>query len=118
VTILLVDDNAQMRRLLRSLVEDFADVVCECEDGVAVLAAYQSCQPDWVLMDFKMKEIDGLSATHQLLGAFPGAKVVFLTNYDDAPMRQAARRAGACEFVSKDNLSLLRSILAPPTGTC
>ena len=51
-----------------------------------------------------MKTADGIAIAGQLYAAFPEAKIVIVTNYDDADLRQAAREAGACGYVLKENL--------------
>jgi CheY-like chemotaxis protein len=109
--ILIVDDNNQVRRMIRNLVEDLDVDFCECEDGSEALSAYRENHPDWVLMDVQMKEMDGLTATRQIKSFFPKAKVIILTNHSDAKTRQAAMDAGASEFVGKENLIALRDII-------
>jgi CheY-like chemotaxis protein len=110
-SLLIVDDNAELRRLLRVLVEDLFDECFECADGVAAVAAYQEHHPDWVLMDIQMKGGDGLSATQQITAAAPEAKIVIVTHFASAKMQAAARAAGAIGFVSKDNLLEVRHVL-------
>ena len=109
--LLIVEDHPAMRRLLRRMLADLAEEIIECQDGCEVLETYTRCQPDWVLMDIEMKQIDGIRATRQLMTAFPDAKVVTVTNYDDRVLRTAAQQAGACGYVLKDNLLELRGLL-------
>lgn len=109
--ILIVDDNNEVRRMIRNLVEDLETEFCECSDGVQALSAYQENSPDWVLMDVQMKEMDGLTATRQIKESFPEAKVIILTNHSDAKTKQAAIDAGASGFVGKENLTVLREII-------
>ena len=104
MNLLIVEDNVIMRSLLRRMVAGLASVIYECGDGAEALAIYATHQPDWVLMDIRMKRIDGLQATRQIKAAFPDARVIIVTNHDDADSREAARAAGACEYVLKDNL--------------
>jgi len=90
---------------------DLAERIVECEDGSEALAAYEQHHfsgADWVLMDVSMKVMDGLTATRQILSVFPAARIVITTRFDDAEMREAARQAGACGFVPKDDLMALR----------
>ncbi len=110
--LLIVDDNSQVRRLIRSLVEDLVDQCYECADGAGVLAAFVRHQPDWVLMDIQMKEMDGLAAIRQIKAAFADACIIVVTDFDDPGMRAEARRAGACDYVVKENLLRLRQLLA------
>ena len=112
---MIVEDNLDMRNLIRSLLEDLADDIRECSDGEEALAAYIDQQPDWVLMDIKMNRMDGLAATREIVSADPGAKVMIVTAYDDAELREASRRAGACAYVVKENMMSLRRILGQPT---
>ena len=74
--LLIVEDSAQMRRMMKSLVSDLATELYECAAGAGALSAYREHRPDWVLMDIKMKEIDGLAATRQIKVAFPETRVL------------------------------------------
>jgi DNA-binding NarL/FixJ family response regulator len=102
--LLIVDDNAAVRRLIRSIVLPFASEIFECTDGADALSAYQAEGPDVVLMDIRMSEVDGIQATRQIKAADPAAKIVIVTDYDDDALRAAAMRAGACGYALKDNL--------------
>lgn len=115
LNLLVVEDNRAMRGLIKSIVADLAGDVSECGDGAEALSAYAARHPDWVLMDISMKGLDGISATRQIKAAFPGARIIIVTDYDDSKLREAARDAGACEYVTKENLLDLRRILAAPT---
>lgn len=109
---LIVENNTQMRRLIAQIVGKSSDVVFECEDGAEALAAYREHLPDWVLMDIEMPQTDGISATRQIIAAFPEAKIAIVTDYDHANLREAATEAGACEYIVKENLTELRRLLA------
>ena len=115
--ILIVENSPRMRRTIRSLLAGLAHEVFECEDGSQALAAYQTHRPDWVLMDIGLKEVDGIVVTGTLKAAFPEAKVVIVTDYDDARLRQAAQHAGACAYVLKEDLFELRVIINAPSDT-
>ena len=111
MSLLIVEDNAKMRRMLKSLVADLASAVHECADGAGALAVYAAQRPDWVLMDIAMKDLDGISATRQIKAAYPDARIIIVTGYDEAELRQAAREAGACDYVLKENLLEVRRLL-------
>ena len=96
-----------MKTFLQDLTEDFR----ECEDGNQALSAYRKFHPDWVLMDWEMKQMDGLTATKQIIENFPEAQVLLVTQYNDRELREAATDAGACGFVLKEDLQSLRSII-------
>lgn len=100
-----------MRREIKLFVSDLAEEIAECGDGQEALAAYSAQHPDWVLMDIRMEKVDGLTATRQIKAAHPEARIMILTSYDDDELREAARSAGACEYVTKQNLLEVRRIL-------
>jgi CheY-like chemotaxis protein len=108
---LIVEDNENMRRMLRGIVAELAGQTHECADGSGALAAYAEHRPDWVLMDIKMAGMDGITATRQITRSFPDARVMVVSDYNDPGLRAAAREAGACEYVSKENLHDLCRIL-------
>ena len=109
--ILIVEDNPSVRRMIRGLIAPLAAEIHECADGAEALAAYTRHRPDFVLMDIAMGEVDGITATAQIVTADPTAKVLIVTSYDGAELRQAAGEAGACGFVLKENLLDLRHML-------
>ena len=109
--VLIVDDSEQMRQLERTYIESLADDIRECADGSEALAVYTNFEPDWVLMDWKMKEMDGLTATQQIMKSYPQARILFITQFDDDFLRQSAREAGAYGYLLKEDLSGLRSII-------
>jgi CheY-like chemotaxis protein len=110
-SLLIVEDSEPMRRMIKSLVVDLAETIYECAGGVEALGLYQAHQPDWVLMDIQMEPVDGIIATRQIKAAFPDVKIMMITNYGDPQMREAARLAGASEYVVKENLLDVRRIL-------
>ncbi len=109
--VLVVDDSREMRQTIRSLLDDSSEIY-ECSDGSEVLREYAKVLPDWVLMDIKMKRMNGIAATRELLAKYPDARVVMLTQYGDKELREAARQAGASDYVCKENLLDVRTILS------
>ena len=109
--LMIVEDNEPMRRLMRSFVAPLADQICECGNGAEAVAAYAVQRPDWVLMDVEMQPLDGLSATRQIKARFADAKIIIVTQYNDAETRRAAHEAGAVDYVLKENLDAVRKIL-------
>ena len=110
-TLLIVDDNREMRELMRRITGKVSRQIFECEDGDEVLAAFMQHHPDWVVMDVEMKRMDGLQATAGLTKQYPEAKVIIVTNHTDPQTREAASEAGARYFLGKDDLLLLRRII-------
>lgn len=109
--VLIVEDDRAMRELIKRVLGLVADSFCECSDGSAALATYEAERPDWILMDIRLNEVDGLVATQQITTAWPGARVLIVSSYNDASLREAARRAGACGYVLKENLLELVRLL-------
>ena len=113
--VLIVEDNPAMRRVIRRTVAEVADEISECSDGAAACSLYDEVRPDWVLMDIEMGEVNGLLATRRITAAYPEARIVIVTNHNDQWIREAARQAGACGYVLKEDLLALRQMLkAPP----
>ncbi|MGF1654462.1 MAG: response regulator [Actinomycetales bacterium] len=104
VRVLVVDDDPLVRSALRLMLGGSATVemVGEVGDGDEVAEAVSRLDPDVVLMDIRMRRMDGLAATRQLRAA-PGApEVLVLTTFDADDSVVAAVRAGAAGFLLKD----------------
>ncbi|MGQ0804290.1 MAG: response regulator transcription factor [Actinomycetota bacterium] len=104
IQVLLVDDQELVRAGLRRILhpDEGFEIVGECEDGDEVEEAVRRLSPDVVVMDVRMKRVDGAEATRRL-GARDGAPpVLVLTTFDDDDVLSAALRAGAAGFQLKD----------------
>jgi CheY-like chemotaxis protein len=110
--ILIVDDNAGIRRVLRRSLEETASEIRECADGCDALGTYEKYRPDVVLIDVRMAVMDGLTATRLIRSSDPAARVIIVTDYDDEDLRAAALKAGACNFLLKEELANLPEIVA------
>lgn len=73
--LLIVEDNPEMRRLLAGTLKHLAEQIYECTDGAEAVAAYQASDPDWVLMDIKMKRVDGIVATRLIKERWPASQM-------------------------------------------
>jgi CheY-like chemotaxis protein len=102
--LLIVEDSLSVRQILKSVVAPLAMEITECGDGGEALALYTSNRPDFVLMDVDLGEMDGITATRRIKANDPNAKIIIVTNYDENDLREAARKAGACGYVLKENL--------------
>jgi len=109
--IMIVDDHAEMRRLLRSALSHLTNEFVECADGADAVAAFPQQQPDWTIMDVGMQGMDGLEATRRIRSQSPSARILILTQHDSPPIRSAAFAAGACAYLSKDQLAEIETTL-------
>lgn len=101
--------------MIRNIINDLVSEVYECDDGVKALAAYREHRPDWVLMDIRMKQMNGFEATRQIKAAYPAARIIMVTVCKGDDMKAEARAAGATAYVVKDNLQELHLVLAKRT---
>jgi two-component system response regulator DegU len=102
--LLLVDDNSRIRKMMRSIYSPHFDEIIECDDGDKAIAEFNNELFDWVVIDIKMKEMDGIEATEKIISANPEAKVIIVSQYNDETTINAVKKAGAIGFVSKENL--------------
>lgn len=110
--VLVVDDNTDMRTLIRSILEPAGQVVHECADGPGALEAYSQLHPECVLMDIELPGMAGIAVTRALRRMDADARVIIVTGHDDEPYRRAAADAGAAAFVRKEDLLVLPALLA------
>ncbi|MGE2834025.1 response regulator [Mycobacterium sp. SMC-4] len=116
---LLVDDQELVRSGLRRILrrKDGIAVVGECADGDEVPAAVAEYRPDVVVMDLRMKRVNGIEATRRLTEA-GGPPVLALTTFSDEELLSGVIRAGAAGFVLKDSPAeeLIRAVHAVARG--
>jgi RNA polymerase sigma factor (sigma-70 family) len=103
VRVLIVDDDDLMRAGLRAVLasDDSIEVVGEAGDGREAAPLSRSLQPDVVLMDVRMPDVDGITATGEVLEAAPDTRVVILTTFEQDDYVFGALRAGASGFLLK-----------------
>ena len=103
VRVLIVDDDDLMRAGLRGVLasDESIDIVAEASDGRDALYRARLHTPDVVLMDVRMPDLDGISATEELLAAMPDTRVVILTTFEQDDYIFGALRAGASGFLLK-----------------
>ncbi|MGH2743746.1 MAG: response regulator [Thermoleophilaceae bacterium] len=103
VRLLIVDDDGLMRAGLRGVLsnDDAIEVVGEADDGRDAVYRTRLLHPDIVLMDVRMPNLDGISASRELLEAFPEVRVVILTTFEQDDYIFGALSAGASGFLLK-----------------
>ena len=103
VKVLIVDDDALMRAGLRGVLasDEGIELVGEADDGRQAAYRTRLLEPDVVVMDVRMPDLDGISATREVLEAFPDVKVVILTTFEQDDYIFGALSAGASGFLLK-----------------
>jgi DNA-binding NarL/FixJ family response regulator len=103
VRVLIVDDDDLMRAGLRGVLssDDAIEVVGEAGDGRDAIYRARLLNPDVVLMDVRMPDLDGISATRELIAASPDIRVVVLTTFEQDDYIFGALSAGASGFLLK-----------------
>ncbi len=104
ISVLVVDDDPFVRRGVADIfaATDDIEVVADVDDGDRVLSAVHRFHPDVVLMDLKMRRMDGLAATEQLMALPNPPRVIAMTALDVDDLVVRAVSAGAHSFISKD----------------
>nr|WP_083518964.1 response regulator transcription factor [Serinicoccus chungangensis] len=102
--VVMIDDDPLVRAGLRMLLggPDGVDVVAEGEDGGQAVELVGRHRPDVLVIDVRMARTDGVSATREVLAAYPDVQVLILTTFDADALVLEALRAGARGFVLKD----------------
>jgi DNA-binding NarL/FixJ family response regulator len=102
IKILLADDHALLREGLKKSFESAGDeVVGEASTGEEAVALARALQPQGVLMDLSMPDMDGIEATRRIRQELPGTRVAVLTMHDDIDKTRDAIAAGASAYLSK-----------------
>jgi DNA-binding NarL/FixJ family response regulator len=103
VRVLLVDDDDLMRAGLRAVLssDETVEVVGEASDGHVGVERARALQPNVVLMDVRMPDLDGIAATSEVVGTSPEVKVVILTTFEQDDYIFGALNAGASGFLLK-----------------
>jgi DNA-binding NarL/FixJ family response regulator len=103
---LIVDDEDDMRALLRNLIEianDGLSVAGEAADGDQALRCWREAQPDVIVLDQRMPGLSGLETAEKILAEAPSQMIVLFTAYADEMVKEAADRIGVRACVPKDD---------------
>ena len=104
--VLLADDYPQIREWLKFVLESSGFVVdAEAANGREAVFMTRRYQPDLVIMDLQMPELNGLKAAQMILGSFPATHVIMLTTYASEPAVREGLRIGIRGFVAKNGRS-------------
>ena len=102
-TVLVVDDNADTRVVVRWMLESWGCRVLEAADGREALEAVVESRPDLVVMDLSMPRVDGYDAIRSIRAReeFASLPIIAVTAFDRADSREGAASAGCDHFLSK-----------------
>lgn len=104
INLILADDHHVIREGLRLIIEREKDlwVVAEADSGRAALSAVKEFNPDLVVMDVSMPELNGMDATRKILSEAPGTKVLALSMYSDKRFVEGMFQAGVSGYILKN----------------
>jgi DNA-binding NarL/FixJ family response regulator len=110
--LMIVDDHAHTREMIRKFLDFPGMTYCECSSGDEAVAAAREFKPNWVTMDVHMPGLNGFQSTEALRVAHPSARVMIVTSDNQPHFRQLSREVGAIGLIAKENLMALRMMLA------
>ncbi len=104
IRVVVVDDHQAVRKGLTALIQGFEDLelVGQASNGAEAVRLCDKVQPDVVLMDLVMPEMDGIEATEIILARHPNIGVLALTSFRDEDLIDAMLEAGAVGYLLKD----------------
>ena len=104
IRVVIVDDHAMLRRGLRFFLSSFEDLelVGEASSGKEALTLCAQVEPDVVLMDMVMAEMDGADTTRIIREKYPGVQVIALTSFQEEDLVERALQAGAIGYLLKN----------------
>jgi len=108
---MIVDDNELMRKEIFKSVAQQTDTVLECDDGETALSNCVDFKPDWILMDIRMKGMNGITAAKRIKENIPDINIAFVTGYDNYSYRQEAKSLSIEHYFIKTNLLDIRKVL-------
>jgi CheY-like chemotaxis protein len=109
--VMIVDDHAGVRNMIRQLLAAPGDSFVECATASHAVEAARDFKPDYVTMDVRLPDLSGLEAACAIRDVHPPSRIIIVTSYDQPFLRQTASELGAIAYVLKDDLSKLRSLL-------
>jgi len=104
IRVMIVDDHAMVRSGLKAFLEVFDDLefAGEAAGGSEAVCMCDECEPDVILMDLIMPDLDGASATRQIRSRHPEVQVIALTSYKEEDLVQGALQSGAIGYLLKN----------------
>ena len=120
--VMIADDVKLARHLIRGILTAAGhEIVCEATDGLQAVEGYRQYKPDIVLMDIAMAEMDGVTATREIISEFPKARIVMVSATSTKETVKKSAQAGAADYIVKPAraetlLGVIDRALAGPPG--
>jgi two-component system invasion response regulator UvrY len=104
---ILADDHEVVRRGIKQVLEEKGEIkiIGEVTDGSQAIEQFEALQPDLIIMDISMPNVDGLEASKQILLKYPSAKILMLTMHSEEQYAVRTLRAGALGYITKNSKS-------------
>jgi two-component system LytT family response regulator len=112
--IMIVDDHADMRRMIKSIILISCGnnvEIFECESGEEAVIQFPVFKPTCILMDIQLINMTGLEAAEQILQQDPKASIVMVTGHNSTTFRERANSLAIVDYISKENLSRIGPLL-------
>jgi CheY-like chemotaxis protein len=120
--LMIVDDHASAREMIRKFLTLPGITFCECASGDEALLRARDFQPDWITVDVNMPGLNGFQSAEALRLEHPSARVIIVTGYNEPHFRKLSKSVGAVGLICKENLMSLQLMLSDelsrqfPTG--
>ena len=103
INILVVDDHAVVRAGLRAVIQSDPDlnIIAEATGGLEALSLIEKTQPDVIVLDLSMPDMDGIMVTKEVHARYPGIRILILTVHEDEAMLREVMRSGASGYILK-----------------
>ena len=123
IRVMIADDHLMVRKGLRLMLEEEGEgveLVGDAASGKEAVTLVELLQPDVVLMDIRMPEMDGIAALKQIRASWPDVAVILLTTYNEDDLMLQGLQAGACGYLLKDTpvKTLLYALQTAARGVC
>jgi two-component system chemotaxis response regulator CheY len=102
LNVMIVDDSSVVIRVLSSILTSLGHKVTRtARTGAEAVIAYGACNPDVVIMDITMPDMDGIEATEKIVASYPNARIIVATSHAEKDVVLKARSAGAKNYILK-----------------